>query len=371
MGEFWDDIPLFASTDEVPKFEKDSKVPDDVQDSIAMLSHLIHDDESPDERAELLRDQGNRYFKIGTRSALHGANEKYAAAIAIEGANVEIRSLTYLNRAAAHIKLQNYGHAINDAKMAAKLDSSNGKAYWRAALAANKVGRWKEAQTFASSGLIMMKAGSVSKRFLELELDRARQGLQRDKAREEAVTRRKESRIEQEKTMKDVLLAKNVRIGPPLFSQQLQYSIKEPMIDENGATAYPVLFVYPQLEEDFPVQSDYIEAFHEDDCIGDYLKELLPPPWDSAQQFVPGRIDVLYRSRWTISPDEAAQMAAAGQEIEKDYVGSSRGVDELGDWVTAPTDQPLHKILRRSSYIVPMFPVFFIVPCGYRPPVLG
>lgn len=58
----WADIPLFApegatipnlsgaSEDEVPS------------EALSALSHLLHDEETPEEKSEYLRSEGNRYF---------------------------------------------------------------------------------------------------------------------------------------------------------------------------------------------------------------------------------------------------------------------------------------------------------------------
>lgn len=59
----WADIPLFAPPgSQVPNL---STVPGDEAPSTALsaLSHLLYDEESPREKSELLRNEGNRYFK--------------------------------------------------------------------------------------------------------------------------------------------------------------------------------------------------------------------------------------------------------------------------------------------------------------------
>lgn len=59
----WADIPLFAPPG--AKIPDLSQVPDDEVPSPALgaLSHLLHDEETPEEASDLLRDEGNRYFK--------------------------------------------------------------------------------------------------------------------------------------------------------------------------------------------------------------------------------------------------------------------------------------------------------------------
>lgn len=63
----WKDFPLFAPTDvSIPKLDSD-KTAEDVSSAMGALSHLLYDEETPQEKSELLRDEGNRYFKRGAR----------------------------------------------------------------------------------------------------------------------------------------------------------------------------------------------------------------------------------------------------------------------------------------------------------------
>lgn len=59
----WTELPLFAP--------QGATIPNDTTttDTAAMsaLSHLIYDDDTPEEASELLRERGNRSFKLGKR----------------------------------------------------------------------------------------------------------------------------------------------------------------------------------------------------------------------------------------------------------------------------------------------------------------
>lgn len=59
----WADFPLFAPQGaKIPKF---SSAQEEAAASPALqaLSHILHDEETPEERSELYRDEGNRHFK--------------------------------------------------------------------------------------------------------------------------------------------------------------------------------------------------------------------------------------------------------------------------------------------------------------------
>lgn len=185
----------------------------------------------------------------------------------MEGLDSKTRSLGHLNRAAAEIKLGNYGRALNDSKSTVKLDPTNGKAYWRGSYAANRVGRWDEALDLGMTGLQMMAAGSVSKNLLEREVQKAKEGQQKEREKGETLERKAQAQTAQQEALTNALASRNIQVGPPLFAQQRKYAHNEPQLAEDGSIFFPVLFVYPQLSDDFPPQSDYIEAVHEDDTI--------------------------------------------------------------------------------------------------------
>lgn len=66
--ESWEDIPLFSmSASDIPKLVEGETVPDNVSDSMAILSHILHDEDTPEERSDLMRDRGNRNLKLGSR----------------------------------------------------------------------------------------------------------------------------------------------------------------------------------------------------------------------------------------------------------------------------------------------------------------
>lgn len=66
----WEDCPLFATPGaEIPQIESDNSNAS-VSPAIGALSHLLYDEETPREVAELLRGEGNRQYKRGIRYVL-------------------------------------------------------------------------------------------------------------------------------------------------------------------------------------------------------------------------------------------------------------------------------------------------------------
>ncbi|OQR86711.1 serine/threonine-protein phosphatase 5 [Achlya hypogyna] len=89
------------------------------------------------ERAEAFKNQGNEALK---EHKLALAVEMYTTAISLLPT-----AIYYSNRAAAHIKMESYGLALEDATVAIKLDPTYIKAYYRRASANLPLGHLKDA----------------------------------------------------------------------------------------------------------------------------------------------------------------------------------------------------------------------------------
>lgn len=84
-------------------------------------------------------------------------NTDYDQAIEHYTNSIEIKPIatTYTNRAMAHIKIKNYGHAIDDCKAALKLDTNNIKAFVRLAEAYEFLKKFPEAIENVDKALIL------------------------------------------------------------------------------------------------------------------------------------------------------------------------------------------------------------------------
>lgn len=71
--------------------------------------------------AEECKNKGNAYFK---ENKLEEALEWYSKAI-----DIQPQAVYYSNRAFVHIKLENYGSALEDSEAAIKLDKNYAKVY--------------------------------------------------------------------------------------------------------------------------------------------------------------------------------------------------------------------------------------------------
>lgn len=67
MAETWEDLPLFAPKGtEIPRVAEGDTA-EGISPALGALSHVLYDEESPQEISELLREDGNRLFRRGKR----------------------------------------------------------------------------------------------------------------------------------------------------------------------------------------------------------------------------------------------------------------------------------------------------------------
>ena len=143
-----DEMPIFATS-----------APDKVDGAYSALQTLIYDEDStPEEIALNLREQGNENFKKG-KKYYKDAIKFYTDSLNVTNvADPRMHAVTLCNRAAVHLKLENYRHAIEDCEEAIKVDPSLAKAYWRAAKAYQSLGKYDPAIDFCTRGTEYLKA---------------------------------------------------------------------------------------------------------------------------------------------------------------------------------------------------------------------
>ncbi|KAA8497601.1 Tetratricopeptide repeat protein 4-like [Porphyridium purpureum] len=370
----WEEFPLFAP-DGAAVEELDLSASAQRSTAYSALSHLLHDDETPEERAELLRDQGNRCFKYGDyRTAL----ELYSRAVECKCTDDQVASMNLSNRAFAHLKLGNFGRAIEDCERARALDSSNYKAAFRQACAELELGRLEHATEHARIALEWLKVNrpELEKEISSTEHFIASVGLQQqklDRMRQVAEDSKSQT-LRAEEELQKMLESRSTVVGHYLFAQQKQCEPNGPrvVVDDSGAEpkrslSWPVMIVYPEEFGDEELRCDIIADFHEDSTLLDGVMAISENNSELVQN-----IELIYRKRWTRLKDGAAATPAHVErfgEPERDpyFVGSLLGPDDVGAWVSLPLKTRLRVALGREDYITPGFPVFHMVPKGYRP----
>lgn len=363
---FWREFPLFAPAGTtVPHYRSDEN-PTTVPDALGALSHVLYDDETPEEISEDLRDEGNVLFKQNTKESFKRAIAKYTAAIDTKCNIPHVNCAAYTNRAAAQFKLKNYGKALSDAEKAIEYDSKNLKARFRAVQSAVALKKFDkaishcEAATRAESG-----CKPEDLRWFRGQRRTAEKQLETDIMVEQNRALSSKKLKEDGMNLIAALAARNVTMGYPLFAQQRRYSRVDPTFDRDSDVMFwPVLLVYPDLTlSDAREQSDYVEEVCEDARICDVLDVVFPedgtaPRWDVTGIYSSNRscLRAFYRVQWTKPLNDATVANDCA------FVGSSLGPEDMGGWKRLDSNMTIAQVTSSSDYIVPLFPVLYIVP---------
>ncbi|CAN8075661.1 unnamed protein product [Agarophyton chilense] len=357
----WQDCPLFAPAGaEIPKLDENEAK--DVSPAIGALSHMLYDEETPEEKSELFRDEGNRHFKRGKRGYKH-AIRKYDQAIEAAKDVPEALGPAFLNRAMAEFKLGNYGRSLKDAERSLELTPRNIKAHYRALLCATILEKYDIAMGHINQGLKLSGKGGKDTNIFQTQrktIEAKIEMLQRQKEERE---HRERKRQEASDTVTGMMKNRGMTLGAPLFAQQRRYTITKPN-QEQGEWLWPLLLIYPDevVECGLGDQSDYLEGVTEQVCMKDILQQVFEfrPDWDVNRRYTRAEdLEMRYRREWTRTRDEV-------DEESEEFCGSCLGKDDVGAWVTVNEDVTLGEVLRLEDYVIPMFPVLFVVPRGMK-----
>jgi len=85
-----------------------TKLPNDPESnpSLSALLQMVHEDGTPEERAENWKEHGNDSFKLGKEQGYRDAVQFYSQALDVRLNDNAKNSLLFTNRAAAHLQLR-------------------------------------------------------------------------------------------------------------------------------------------------------------------------------------------------------------------------------------------------------------------------
>jgi tetratricopeptide (TPR) repeat protein len=151
-----------AAFDSTPLF-MNSISPTDVEDNDALqaLQSLIYSD-NPTETATNFKNQGNEWFAQlpASKKNFKETLTYYTRGLAAACPDTALNALLYSNRAAVHLRLENYGSALRDCKSALLIEPGLEKVWFRAAKACLKTVKIVEAQDCIQRGLAVFKTCS-------------------------------------------------------------------------------------------------------------------------------------------------------------------------------------------------------------------
>jgi len=240
----------------------------------------------------------------------------------------------------------------------------------RAMFCAVNLGKFDDALRHCDHGIALLSRESSDRLKADLRVFR-QQRKEIEKSRETLTKRevergeRAQKEDEKRQALELMMQSCKVKRGLPLFAQQRRYPNTHP-VEKHGVWYWPVLLIYPEevVGPGLGDQSDFIGEVAENaamrDILGSVFAEDVPPPaWDTNRMYCTAqKLEVLFRADWTMRIEDA------DSDEENNFCGSMLGRDELGHWTNVSPSSTLREVLARRDYIMPMFPVFYVVPTG-------
>ncbi|KAL2876218.1 HSP70/90 co-chaperone [Colletotrichum sp. CLE4] len=185
----------------------------------------------------------------------------------------------YVNRAACHLELGNFRSCWTDCGLALRLNPKNLKAYYRSARALLKVDRIAEADDACARGLALDEANkplqAVARDIIKAA-ERADAKTKREQERKAAERRR-------ELLLKAALAARGIRhrvTEQPPEMEDARMRLVPDEDDPKSSLSFPAVLLYP-----LQMESDFVKAWNETECVGDHLGYILPLPWDERGEY--------------------------------------------------------------------------------------
>jgi hypothetical protein len=276
-------------------------------------------------------------------------------------------SIVHANIAAIHMARGKFISAVDSCHAALRAWPGNSKAAWRAAKSALTLGRAEAAAALAETGraaaVAMVSGGDATAEaaavapFLPLAAEAAAL-LARQARLAEATAKELAARSAGLDAVRAMCAARGLRLGPPLFNN-MRRTLAAPFVAPGDVVHWPVVVLYPEVGH-----SDYVEAWCEEDTLGELVDTVLPPrapppPWDAGRAYAAPAVDIFFKTHpcKPIPVGAAWTPASAEREPEEDLANDLR-------WVLCPKDAPLLAPLYHPGYVVADLPVFYVVPRG-------
>jgi len=285
-------IPLFnMKNDEITQEQIDSSP------EWQALQALKYECETPEARAEALKDDGNYNFQ---KKLYRKAITAYTEALKEKHNDFQLSATLYTNRAAANFHLGNNRSALNDAMRALHYKPEHMKALNRCAVCCFDLEKYDECVSWCEKGLAVEPSEA---KLTELARKAAHQQKQQERDRRKEENRKVKdmtkltkliSAIEERNVTiecKDKKMSQKRLIEKVVQSDPLKPHYGKLYLDQTNLLHWPVYFLYPESN-----QSDFIEDFNEMHTFADHFEivfEVLPE-WDSQQKYKPEHVEVYF-----------------------------------------------------------------------------
>ncbi|XP_071117917.1 tetratricopeptide repeat protein 4-like [Haliotis cracherodii] len=268
------------------------------------LMAIKYESENPTARADSYRDDGNDNFK---KKKYRIAIDNYTEAIKSKSPDRKLNAVCYTNRAAAQYHLGNYGSSLRDCIFARKFQPDHWKAILRGVECCMKLSKHVDTMKWIDAALLL-EPGQEELLTLRGKIDKLQRTKERDDRKQAAQDRKEEA---EDRKLMGLIKDRGIKVGglkrtaetaklnPLLFTSLESHnpSGSKVHVDESGTMFWPVLFFYPEHG-----QTDFIEAFNENNVFWDHLCHMFgpgvePPPWDEDKKYTPEAIEIFFEDR--------------------------------------------------------------------------
>jgi hypothetical protein len=355
--------------------------------AVSMKHELIKENQRP----EADRDQ----YKLekltnSIKKRYEDAFNYYSNAIEMKPQSQHILSQLYSNRAQIQMIWENFGYGLQDCMTAIAAEPlGNQKAYYRAATASLKLNKLQQALEFAEKGpQCKYILSSEVKQFHALQLqikgliaqeDEKQRKVQEENRRKAQEAAAKSAELQDtNKKLAAAIANRGLTVGKAAYSVgnnpnstnsdaaefyaglNAQLYNAQATLHADSTLSWPVLFLYPA-----ELQSDFIQAVHEQDKLAAHLAQMFPPSgskpdWDKNNVYTLDNIRVYVEIDPESAKNSKERMKLADESKENK-------TDEGKVRVQIDPHQSLGAILCsqdlvKRGYSVPAVPTFTVLP---------
>ena len=189
----------------------------------------------------------------------------------------------HVNRAAAHLELNNNRSATLDCASALRLNPRNVKAHYRSSRALLAVDRIREADDACARGLELEPSSKALQALAQEIAARAKVVDARNKARAERQAREEHRDL----LLRTALRARGIRTRattttarPADVPDDARVKLVPDEHDPTSTLCFPAVLLYPAH-----MQSDFVKEFRETETLADHLAYVFPLPWDKTGEY--------------------------------------------------------------------------------------
>lgn len=308
--------PLFAT-----KLPENAELPPLVE----AMQQLKYDAKanSPAELAAQYKEDGNNNFRL---KKYRWAVASYTEGIKQKCADQELNAQLYCNRAAAHMRIENYGSALADAKAAVKLKPDYAKAMEKAAQCCWMLKHCEECIQWCSD-MLRLKPENEEIMSLRSKAETHMRLAERDRRKAELKAKQK---AKADAALRSALLERGIRLPQAQEGEEVvecdTYEALTPthpalqdhrvhLAEDGRRLVWPAVFLYPEVME-----SDFVQSFDEATTFGEQMELIFgdpgsQPEWNSSGRYAPQRVSVWFKDHQTGKPVSISPKSTLGRIV--------------------------------------------------------